>query len=180
MAALFGSGWLVMAGFGYYNTKVLNTYQSDDEQEKLQVRYEKDYKKYEHMPQPHYTDVSYFIDLDPAARSIVYSAGIVLKNKDKVAIDTLYFNVPNRMQVKLDIPGAELVLNDSALDQRMYRLSTPLQPGGRSSSPAREAGNRTDLQQRGVHRAGGQRKLLQQHGPHTRHRLRPERGDPRP
>ena len=130
VAALFGSGWLVMAGFGYYNTKVLNTYQSDDEQEKLQVRYEKDYKKYEHMPQPHYTDVSYFIDLDPAARSIVYSAGIVLKNKDKVAIDTLYFNVPNRMQVKLDIPGAELVLNDSALDQRMYRLSTPLQPGG--------------------------------------------------
>jgi len=129
VAAVIGGAWLVMAGFGYYNTKVLNTYRTSDEQEDLMVRYEKDYKKYEHMVQPHYTDVSYFINLDPATRSIVYSAGIMLKNKDKVAIDTLYFNVPHRMQVKLDIPGAALVLNDSALDQRMYRLATPLQPG---------------------------------------------------
>jgi hypothetical protein len=127
--AVIGGAWLVMAGFGYYNTKVLNTYTTSDEQEDLQVRYERDYKKYEHMVQPHYTDVSYYIDLDPAARSIIYSAGIILQNKDKAAIDTLYFNVPHRMHVKLDIPGAELVLNDSALDQRMYRLGTPLQPG---------------------------------------------------
>jgi hypothetical protein len=127
--AVIGGAWLVMAGFGYYNTKVLNTYTTSDEQEDLQVRYERDYKKYEHMVQPHYTDVSYYIDLDPAARSIIYSAGIILQNKDKAAIDTLYFNVPHRMHVKLDIPGAELVLNDRALDQRMYRLGTPLQPG---------------------------------------------------
>ena len=129
MAALIGGAWLVMAGFGYYNTKVLNTYTTSDEQEELQVRYEQDYKKYEHMPQPHYTDVSYFIDLDPTARAISYSVDIVLQNKDSVAIDTLHFNVPHRMDVKMEIPGAELVLNDSALDQRMYRLATPLQPG---------------------------------------------------
>lgn len=129
LAVLLCGGWLVMAGFGYYNTKVLNTYRTSDEEEDLAVRYEKDYKKYEHMVQPHYTDVSYFIDLDPAQRSIVYSAGILLKNKSTQAIDTLYFNVPHRMQVKLDIPGATLVLNDSALDQRMYRLAAPLQPG---------------------------------------------------
>ncbi len=121
--------WLVMAGFGWYNTQVLNTYRTTDEEEALQVRYEKDYKKYEHMVQPHFTDVSYFINLDPKERSIVYSAGILLKNKSKQAIDTLYLNVPHRMHVKLDIPGATLVLNDSALDQRMYRLATPMQPG---------------------------------------------------
>jgi ABC-type transport system involved in multi-copper enzyme maturation permease subunit len=129
VAALFGGAWLVMAGFGWYNTKVLNTYRTSDEEEELMVRYEKDYKKYQHMAQPHYTDVSYYIDLDPAARSIVYSAGIVLQNKNAVPIDTLYFNVPHRMNVKLDIQGAELVLNDTALDQRMYRLAKPLQPG---------------------------------------------------
>jgi ABC-type transport system involved in multi-copper enzyme maturation permease subunit len=129
VAVLAGGAWLVMAGFGWYNTKVLNTYRTSDEEEDLAVRYEKDYKKYEHMVQPHYTDVSYFIDLDPAQRSIVYSAGILLKNKNDVAIDTLYFNVPHRMHVQLDIPGATLVLNDSALDQRMYRLARPLRPG---------------------------------------------------
>ncbi|MGB3526424.1 MAG: M1 family aminopeptidase [Flavobacteriales bacterium] len=129
VAALIGGAWLVMAGFGYYNTKVLNTYTTSDEQEELQVRYEKDYKRYEHMLQPHYTDVSYHIDLDPAARAISYTAEITLQNKDRVAMDTLYFNVPHRMDVQMDIPGAELVLNDTALDQRMYRLATSLQPG---------------------------------------------------
>ena len=97
---IVAGAWLVMAGFGYYNTKVLNTYQSSDQTEDLMVRYEKEYKKYEYMPQPHYTDISYYIDLDPAGRSIVYSAGIVMKNKGTVAIDTLYLNVPHRMRVK--------------------------------------------------------------------------------
>lgn len=129
VCALIGGAWLVMAGVGYYNTKVLNTYRTTDQEEQLQVRYEKEYKRYTHMVQPHYTDVSYFIELDPAARSIVYSAGILLKNKSDRPIDTLYLNVPHRMHVQLDIPGAELVLNDSALDQRMYRLATPLAPG---------------------------------------------------
>ncbi len=129
IAAVLGGAWLVMAGFGYYNTKVLNTYQTGDEAEEEQVRYEKTYKRYEHMAQPHYTDVEYTIDLDPARRSISYTADLTLKNKSNETIDTLYFNVPHRMDVILEIPNAELVLNDSALDQRMYRLSPPLAVG---------------------------------------------------
>lgn len=123
------AGWLGMMGFGIYSTKVLNTYKSSDQMEALQVRYEKEYKKYEGMPQPHFTDISYFIDLEPAERSIRYTADIVLKNKHAEAVDTLYFNVPRRMEVVIEIPGAELVLNDTALDQRMYRLARPMAPG---------------------------------------------------
>ncbi len=129
IAAVLGGAWILMAGFGYYNTKVLNTYQTSDEAEEEQVRYEKTYKRFEHMAQPHYTDVEYTIDLDPARRAINYTADLTLKNKSAEAIDTLYFNVPHRMDVKLEIPNAELVLNDSALDQRMYRLSPPLAVG---------------------------------------------------
>lgn len=129
VAAILGVAFVLLAGFGYYNTKVLNTYKSAEEQEKLQARYEKDYKKYRQMPQPHFTDLSYFIDMDPEARALKYTVDIKLRNKDNVAIDTLYFNVPHRMDVKIDIAGAELVLNDEALDQRMYRLATPLAPG---------------------------------------------------
>ncbi|HMN04150.1 MAG TPA: M1 family aminopeptidase [Flavobacteriales bacterium] len=122
-------GWLGMLAYGLYSTKVVNTYRSIDETEELQVRYEKEYKKYQGMPQPHYTDVSYLIDLDPAERSIRYTVDIVLKNKHDVAVDTLYFDVPHRMKVEVEIPGAELVLNDTALDQRMYRLARPMAPG---------------------------------------------------
>ena len=129
LAAVALGGWLVMAGFGYYNTKVLNTYQTSDEAEEEQVRYETTYKRYENMVQPHYTDVEFHIDLDPANRVIAYTADIVLLNKSNESIDTLYLNVPHRMDVKLDIPNGELVLNDEKLDQRMYRLSPALAAG---------------------------------------------------
>ena len=127
--AVLGGAWVLMAGFGYYNTKVLNTYRTSDEAEEEQVRYENTYKRYEHMVQPHYTDVEYNIDLDPANRAIAYTADIVLMNKSNEAIDTLYLNVPHRMDVKLVIPNGELVLNDEKLDQRMYRLSPALAAG---------------------------------------------------
>ncbi len=129
VAAGLGVGWVVKAGFGYYNTKVLNTYRTSDQSDEDQVRYEKTYKRFEHMVQPHYTDVEYTIDLDPANRAIQYTADIVLKNKSNEAIDTLYFNVPHRMKVVIDIPNAELVLNDEDLDQRMYKLKQPLTAG---------------------------------------------------
>ena len=45
-----------------------------DEGEEDQVRYEKEYKKYQGMPQPHYTDIAYTIDLDPEARAISVEA----------------------------------------------------------------------------------------------------------
>ena len=129
VATLFLGVWLVMAGFGYYNTKVLNTYQTSDEGEEEQVRYETTYKRYERMVQPHYTDVEFNIDLDPANRAIAYTADIVLMNESNEPIDTLYLNVPHRMDVKLDIPNGELVLHDEKLDQRMYRLSPALAAG---------------------------------------------------
>ncbi|HEY0978559.1 MAG TPA: M1 family aminopeptidase [Flavobacteriales bacterium] len=122
-------GFLGLAAAGFHQTKVQNTYVTADEAEDQQVRYEKEYKKYEGMPQPHYTDITYTIDLDPEARAIRYTADVKLRNKAAVAIDTLYFNVPHRMDLQLEIPGAELVLNDEELDQRMYRLRTPLAPG---------------------------------------------------
>ncbi len=125
---LFG-GWAALGAVGVYNTKVLNTYQTGEEVEQLQVRYEQEYKRFEHMAQPHFLDLEYHIELDPQARSISYTTDIVLKNRSAEAIDTLYFNVPRRMNVVMDIPGAVLVLNDSALDQRMYRLARPMMPG---------------------------------------------------
>ncbi|MBK6775460.1 MAG: hypothetical protein IPG74_06295 [Flavobacteriales bacterium] len=48
VALVLGGAWVVMAGFGYYNTKVLNTYRTSDEAEEDQVRYERTYKRYEH------------------------------------------------------------------------------------------------------------------------------------
>lgn len=129
VGAVLAAGFLVMMAIGWYNTKVLNTYYTGKQMEQMQVEYERTYKRYEGMPQPHYTDLSYFINLDPEARSIAYTVDITLENKHHRAIDTLYFVLPRTVKVELEVPGAERVLNDSLLRQQMYRLSTPMEPG---------------------------------------------------
>jgi ABC-2 type transport system permease protein len=106
---------------------------------------------------------------------------IKLKNKDNVAIDTLYFNVPHRMDVKIDIQGAELVLNDEALDQRMYRLATPLAPGAELSTEGhRRLAGKGHSERSGVHRPGSRMAASSTTWTSSRHRLRSGRRVARP
>jgi hypothetical protein len=123
-----------LAGWGYYNTKVLNEYTTSDEREQQQVDYEKQYKRYEGMHQPHYTAVHFTIDLEPEKRAMRYTADITLRNKGERPIDTLWLSLPERMArypsgLKLEIPGATVILDDEDMKQCMYRLSPPLAPG---------------------------------------------------
>jgi ABC-type transport system involved in multi-copper enzyme maturation permease subunit len=121
--------WLLLGAWGVYNTKFLNSYTTSDEGEQQRVDYEKTYKRYEHMAQPHYTAVAFTIDLVPEERAMTYTAEITLRNKSSEAIDTFYFSLPGDMEPVLEIPGASVVLNDTVLDQRMYSLSPALAPG---------------------------------------------------
>lgn len=125
LVVLFAS----LAGWGYYNTKVLNEYTTSDEQEQQQVDYEKTYKRFQGMAQPHYTAVEFAIDLEPEKRVMRFTADITLRNKSERPIDTLYLTLPDRMDLQLEIPGATVVLDDEDMEQRMYRLSPPLEPG---------------------------------------------------
>ncbi len=125
LVALFAA----LAGWGYYNTKVLNEYSTSDETEQQQVDYEKAYKRFEGMAQPHYTAVEFAIDLVPEHRVMRYTAAITLRNKSESPIDTLYMSLPERMDLQLEIPGATVILDDKDMKQRMYRLSPPLAPG---------------------------------------------------
>ncbi|MBK9639013.1 MAG: hypothetical protein IPO63_14905 [Bacteroidetes bacterium] len=60
--------WVVFGSFLYYNSKVLNTFTTSKENEKLQADYEKSYKRFESIPQPRVIAVNYQIDLFPVER----------------------------------------------------------------------------------------------------------------
>src|SRR5690606_27287781 len=77
------------------------------------------------------------IDLDPEARAVTYRADVAPKNKGTTPTDTLRFNLPTDMDVVMDIPGATIVLDDKDLDQRMYRLASPLAPDAEIAFPIR-------------------------------------------
>lgn len=122
--------FLCCASFVYYNTKVLNTYISNDEFEKRSEQYEKKYKQYEGLAQPKIIRVNYTIDLMPYERNLFSKAELWLKNKTQVEIQEVHFTMPLSIDsVTLNIEDAKLKLRDNDLFYRIYKLNKPLKPG---------------------------------------------------
>lgn len=121
--------WVLLGAWGYYNTKVLNTYTTGDVREDEAERYERTYKKYQGIPQPHYQDITFAIELWPSERRLNYEAQVLTRNVYGSPIDSLHLILPDDERITIDLPGAELVLHDKELDYLIYRLAKPLQPG---------------------------------------------------
>ncbi|HRI32128.1 MAG TPA: M1 family aminopeptidase [Saprospiraceae bacterium] len=116
-------------GFVFYNTKVLNTYDSEKELENKQVDYEKTYKKYENLIQPRFYKFNYTIDILPYERSMTASIDAWAINKSNQPIQELHFSMPQIPDsVDIIISGGNLKLNDTRLNYRIYTLDKPLQP----------------------------------------------------
>jgi ABC-type transport system involved in multi-copper enzyme maturation permease subunit len=122
--------WLLLGAWNYYNTKVLNEVVSNDALEEDAVYYEKTYKKYEGIAQPHFTDIAFTIDLDPATRRMHSVAEITVRNKGTQPIDSLHLNMGGGgIEQDVELPGAQLVVNDERVHYRIYKLDPPLAPG---------------------------------------------------
>ena len=123
--------WLASGGFIYYNTNILNQYLPSDEVEERQVRYELEYKQYEHLPQPRITAVDVDAEIYPDERRVEVRGKLHLVNKHDVAIDTLHVvSFDPRIEVaELEIPGATLSSFDEELGYRIFTLTPPMQPG---------------------------------------------------
>lgn len=121
--------FVLCSGFVYYNTKVLNHYDSEDTQEKMQVEYEKTYKKYENIIQPHYYKFDYRIDLDPDKLKMSVQIGAWARNISSEKIKELHFTLPALSDsILIDIGGATQKLRDNRLHYRIYTLNKPLLP----------------------------------------------------
>ena len=121
--------FIVCGSFVYYNTKVLNTYDSQKEQENKQVDYEKTYKKHEGIIQPRFYKFNYNIDLMPAERSMRASVDAWARNTSNQPISELHFTLsPIPDSAIITIAGSTLKLNDKRLAYRIYTLAKPLLP----------------------------------------------------
>lgn len=121
--------FVVCGGFVYYNTKVLNKYDSPETAENNQVNYEKQFKKYQDLAQPKYTNFTYNIDIFPAERSLKVKIESWAKNKTTQPITEIHFTMPSLSDsINVIIPNAKLKLNDKVLRYRIYSLSNPLMP----------------------------------------------------
>lgn len=121
--------FIVCSSFVYYNTQVLNTYDSQERREKKQVDYEKAYKKYSKLAQPRYYKLNYTIDLLPYERSMTAEIEAWAKNRSNKNIRELHFTLPSLSDsLQIQVQGGTLKLKDKHLGYYIYTLKTPLRP----------------------------------------------------
>jgi len=120
-----GSGW-----WFYYNTHVVNEYLNNRQRRDIQADYEKQFKRYEHLPQPKVLDADSQIDILPDSRSFSGTGHYLLENKTPEAISQIH--ITNQQQsisdVVFDRPFHVVSANSRNL-YVIYALDKPLAPG---------------------------------------------------
>ena len=118
---------LVLGGFIFYNTNVLNEYITEDEETQRRAEYERRYGKYEGVPQPQRTSTKLHIELYPDRRAATIRGSYRLVNHHETPIDSVHLD-PVGAQVSFDRPARRVVADDT-LGYHIYVLDEPLQPG---------------------------------------------------
>ena len=121
----------VLGGFIFYNTNIRNTYRTQKQREMLQVRYEKEYKRYRGTPQPRITAVQLHVDIYPEQRNVRIAGYYDITNKTSQAVDRVLVSLPEDLtdRVVKFTPAAVLASEERALGLAVYRFAQPLAPG---------------------------------------------------
>ncbi len=123
--------FVALGGFIYYNTNVLNTYRTRKNSELLQVRYEREYKKYLGTPQPRIIAVTFNADIHPMQRSISVAGHYDIANKTTKPVDTILVSISEQLtnyHLKFN-PPAKMIAEQRPMDVAVYRFERPLAPG---------------------------------------------------
>ena len=119
-----------VGGFLFWNTNVRNDYLPPDARLDLQARYEHDFSKYKHLPQPKVLAVSTDVDLHPETQSMRVHGVYRVHNPYAAPIPDIHVQVEDdKALTAIDMGGAKLALHDRLLGYRIYHLDRPLQPG---------------------------------------------------
>jgi ABC-2 type transport system permease protein len=131
--ALLGAlavAFIAIGAWIFYNTNVVNEYLPSDVVLDRQAHFEKDYRKYKDLPQPHITDVYADVDIYPAQRRVAIKGRYQLRNKTAVPISDLHVTLlPGAELLVPSLAAAQLITDDRAAGYRIYRLPEPLRPG---------------------------------------------------
>jgi ABC-2 type transport system permease protein len=124
---------LLAAGAGvwyYYNAHVLNDYVTAADQRHRAADYERQFKKYQNLPQPKVTAVDTVIDIYPERRSFAGTGRFTLQNKSGRPIDEIHLTDEYQTvsQIKFDRPF-HLVSRSVRNAYSIYALEEPLAPG---------------------------------------------------
>lgn len=128
--ALSAAGFIAAGGFIFYNTNVLNTYITPDEQLDLQARYETELSRYKDAPQPRIMAVDVHVDLHPETQRAEFKGTYRIRNNHAKALDEIHIQMIDDESLQaIDLGKAELRFHDKDLGYRIYKLATAMAPG---------------------------------------------------
>jgi ABC-2 type transport system permease protein len=122
---------VTLGGFIFYNTNVLNAYETASDKVGQRAEYERRYGQYEDIPQPRLSSATLRVEIFPERREAEIRGSYRLVNKSGVGIDSIHLATASEVETEpadFDRP-AKLVLDDTQLGYRIYALETPLLPG---------------------------------------------------
>ncbi|KAA9327700.1 M1 family metallopeptidase [Hymenobacter busanensis] len=122
---------LVLGGYIFYNTNVLNQYRNTAATKARAARYERRYGRYAATPQPQRTATSLHIEVYPTRRTVHIRGTYRLVNRSSKPLDSIHVATASDADTRaiaFDRP-ATCVLTDTELGHRVYALRHPLRPG---------------------------------------------------
>ncbi|WP_020529066.1 M1 family aminopeptidase [Flexithrix dorotheae] len=125
-----GISGLVFTGMGsliYYNTNVLNDYQTRSEKLDFQEGYEKKFKRYETLQRLAKNDLKTQMDIYPEKGKYVFQGKYILENISDRPIDTILISEREKI-TSIAIENAQLIEHDSIFNTFLYAFNSPISP----------------------------------------------------
>jgi ABC-2 type transport system permease protein len=124
---------LIAIGSGawyFYNAHVLNEYLTAKDRRHIQASYERDFKKYENVPQPKVIAVDSNINIYPEYRSLDGTGHFVLQNKTAGPISQIHITNQKQSVANIHFDRPFHVVTSSPRDfYTIYQFDTPLASG---------------------------------------------------
>lgn len=122
---------LITGGYIFYNTNILNTYNSTSDNEERSAKYEQLYGRYKGIPQPQMTATTLRVEIHPERLEAEIHGTYRLVNNNSTAIDSIHLATMASVEteeITFNRPATK-ILEDKELGHRIYAFKQPLQPG---------------------------------------------------
>ena len=137
--------WLGTGAWIFYNTNILNTYQTAPERDEMLANAERELLPFEKLPLPRITAVTLDVQLYPREAKAVTNGRFRIENRSGGPIDQVHVNWGDKLKLdRLEIDGAVMEKDYKQYPYRIYRLPQAMQPG-----EVREMRFTTTLQEQG-------------------------------
>ncbi len=121
---------VAIGGFVWWNVKVLNTYRTGKDVERLQAEAEKQLLPFESLPQPKIQAVTMRVDLLPRRHQAVTHGTYVVRNDTATPIRQIHLRFDPDLKVRaVSVEGARSLKTYESFNYRIYAFDMPMAPG---------------------------------------------------